>query len=85
MYKNGKDRAEETLLRLLAMNVADDALLHDLRVRGIKERCRAELNLLSKIEKASMEAKHRCDLVLQILAGDAPGPIEETLRNNEAK
>ena len=27
---------------------------------------------------------HRCGLVLQVLAGDALGPIEETLRNNEA-
>ncbi|MGO9721309.1 MAG: hypothetical protein ACLPOA_12160 [Methylocella sp.] len=66
------------------MNVADDALCRDLTARGIKDRCKAELDLLSRIEKASIEAKHRCGLVLQILAGDALGPIEETLRNNEA-
>ena len=35
-----------------AMNVAEDALCRDLGSRGIKDRCRAELNLLSKIEKA---------------------------------
>jgi hypothetical protein len=44
----------------------------------------AQLNLLSRIEKASIDAKDRCGLLLQILAGDALGPIEEMLRNNEA-
>jgi F0F1-type ATP synthase assembly protein I len=74
--------AEEDLIKV--MNVADDALCRDLAARGIKDRCKAELTLLSKIEKASMEAKQRCDLVLQILVGAVLGPIEETLRNNEA-
>jgi hypothetical protein len=46
-----------------AMNVADDALLRDLRARGIKDRCKAELNLLTRIEKASMESRERCELV----------------------
>jgi hypothetical protein len=81
-FFRGLKVAEDGLIEV--MNVADDALCRDLRARGIKERCRAELNLLSKIEKASLEAKHRCNLVLQILAGAALGPIEETLGNNEA-
>jgi hypothetical protein len=46
-----------------AMNVADDVLLHNLRARGIKDRCKAELNLLMRIEKAPMESRDRCKLV----------------------
>jgi hypothetical protein len=46
-----------------AMNVADDALLRNLRARGIKDRCIAELNLLTRIEKAPMESRDRCELV----------------------
>lgn len=53
------------------MNVADDALCRDLRARYIRDRCRAELDLLSKIEKASIEARDRCELVWQILDGDS--------------
>ena len=40
-----------------AMNVADDALLRNPRARGIKDRCKAELNLLARIEKAPMERR----------------------------
>jgi hypothetical protein len=81
-FFRGLKVAEEDLIKV--MNVADDALCRDLTARGVKDRCKAELDLLARIENASIEAKHRCSLVLQILAGDALGPIEETLRNNEA-
>ena len=52
-----------------AMNVADDALLHDRRARGLKERCKDDLALLDRIESVS-DAKQRCDLVWRLIAGD---------------
>jgi hypothetical protein len=43
-FLRGLKVPEEDLIE--AMNVADDALLRDPRARGIKDRCKAELNLL---------------------------------------
>lgn len=67
-----------------AMNVADDALYRNLGARGIKDRCKAELELLSRIEKAPMEARDRCELVWQILTGNSTEPIHNALREKEA-
>lgn len=66
-----------------AMNVADDALCRDLRVRGIKDRCKAELDLLARIKKAPMEARDRCDFVWGILSGEPTIGIDEALRKKE--
>ena len=66
-----------------AMNVADDAVCRDLRVRGIKERCRAELDLLSRIEEAHLGSRDRCDLVWQILKGESLQAIDETLKKKQ--
>jgi hypothetical protein len=66
-----------------AMNVADDALCRDLRGRGIKDRCKMELALLSRIEKASIESRDRCELVLKILAGTTVESIDEELQKKE--
>jgi len=63
-----------------AMNVADDALLRNLRARGIKDRCKAELNLLTRIEKAPMESRDRCELVWRILSDDSIEAVDETLK-----
>lgn len=68
---------------LEAMNVADDALCCDFRVRGIEDRCRAELALLSEIELASIESRDRCELMWRILAGDSLEVITEALRQAE--
>jgi hypothetical protein len=81
-FFRGLKVGEEDLIEV--MNVADDALCHNLTARGIKDRCKAELGLLSRIEKASIDAKDRCGLVFQILAGDTFRLIEETLKNKEA-
>jgi hypothetical protein len=51
-FFRGLKVAEEDLIKV--MNVADDALCRDLTARGIKDRCKAELDLLSRIEKASI-------------------------------
>jgi hypothetical protein len=67
-----------------AMNVADDALCRDLRNRGIKDRCRNELDLLSRIEKAPLESRDRCELVRRILAGDSIKLIDEELSKKES-
>ena len=64
--------------------VADDALLRNPRARGIKDRCKAELNLLTRIEKASMEARDRCELVRRILSDDSIEAIDEILKKKEA-
>ncbi|MDR3567191.1 MAG: hypothetical protein P4L43_04110 [Syntrophobacteraceae bacterium] len=63
-----------------SMNVADDALCRDIETRGIKNRCRNELELLCRIETASMESKDRCELVCRILDGDSIEAIGKTLR-----
>ena len=66
-----------------AMNVADDALCRDLRSRGIRDRCREELDLLSRIEKTPLESKDRCGFVKRILAGDPVKLIDEELNKKE--
>ncbi len=68
-FFSGLKVSEDDLIE--AMNVAEDALCRDLRSRGIKGRCMAELELLSGIEKASMESRDRCELVWRILTGDS--------------
>jgi hypothetical protein len=67
-----------------AMNVADDALLRNPRARGIKDRCKAELNLLTRIEKAPMESRDRCELVWRILSDNSIEAIDETLKKKES-
>lgn len=66
-----------------AMNVADDALVRDLGTRGIKNRCHVELDLLSRIEKAPIESRARCELLYQILQGESFETIDEALKKNE--
>jgi len=66
-----------------AMNVADDVLCRDLRARGIKERCRAELDLLARIERASLNARERCELTCRLLDGDVTDAIETALKEKE--
>lgn len=78
-YLRGLKVPEDDLIE--AMNVADDAICRDLRSRGLKDRCRHELNLLSIIEKASLESRDRCELVYRILNGDSLKTIDETIKN----
>jgi hypothetical protein len=80
-FFRGLEVSEDDLIE--AMNVADDALCRDLRSRGIKERCKAELNLLSRIEKATMESRDRCELVWRILSGDSIDAIDKILKETE--
>jgi len=73
---------EDNLIEV--MNVADDAICRDLRNRGIKDRCKDELVLLSQIEKASIESKDRCEFVCRILNGDQIKSISEELIKKES-
>ncbi len=67
-----------------AMNVADDALCRDRESRGIKNRCKAELEVLFRIEKTPMESRKRCELVWRILRGDSAEAIDAELNEVEA-
>jgi hypothetical protein len=62
-----------------AMNVVDDALFRDLHLRGIKDRCRAELDLIAQIKQALLESRVRCELVWRILAGDTVASVSAAL------
>jgi hypothetical protein len=48
-FRSLKVVQEEDLIE--GMNVADDTLRRDLRARGIKQRCKQELDLLTRIEE----------------------------------
>ena len=81
-FFSGLKVSEDDLIE--AMNVADDALFRDLRARGIKDRCRAEIELLSRIERAPMESRDRCELVMRVLAGEPSEAIDEAVKKKEA-
>jgi hypothetical protein len=81
-FFSGLKVSEDDLIE--AMNVANDALCQELRARGIKERCRAELDLLSGIENASIEARDRCELTCRLLDGESLAAIGEALKSKEA-
>lgn len=68
-----------------AMNVADDAILQDLRARGVKDRCKRELDVLTEITDASISAKGRCELALKILDGDAVDQIRAAMQKMAAE
>src|SRR5262249_52906351 len=68
-----------------AMNVADDALCRDLGSRGIKERCKTELELLSRIERAPITARERCGYIQRILAGEPVATVAVAIARAEFK
>ena len=65
------------------MNVTDDALCRDFQNRSIRDLCKDELNLISRIEMAKMESRDKCELLFHILAGDSCASIEEVLKEKE--
>jgi hypothetical protein len=46
----------------------------------LEDRCKAELDLLSGIEKAAVDSRVRCKLVLDIINGVPLPSIEEELK-----
>lgn len=81
-FLRGLKVSEDDLIE--AMNVADDALCQDLRGRGIKDRCKTELDLISRIKDAPMEARDRCEFVWRILGGESIDAVDEALKKKEA-
>ena len=80
-------RGLKTSKRVLlnAMNVVDDALLRDSGTLELEDRCKAELDILSRIEKAPIESKLRCELVLKIVDGAPYASIEEELKKKSMR
>ncbi len=62
-----------------AMNVADDALLRDQGLLGIRERSRSELELIARIETSPIESKDRCKLIWEVIKGSDPKTLAEKL------
>ncbi len=62
-----------------AMNVADDSLVQEINQRRIKERCKAELDLLLRIEKSPQKPQEKCGLVFRLLDGDSIKTIDALL------
>ena len=70
---------------LEAMNVADDALLRASGALELEDRCKLDLDILSKIEKAPIESKLRCELAWKIIDGAEIPSIEEDLADLVAR
>ena len=66
-----------------SMNVAEDALCHDLRSRGIKKRCMDELNLLARIESSPLDSRDKCGLVHKIITGSPIDAVNDELKEKE--
>lgn len=69
---------------IAAMNVADDALCRKLGTVGAEDQCNADLDLLSKIEKAPIESRPRCELVSMILDGYTSDLVNDELKKRES-
>jgi hypothetical protein len=80
-FLQGLKVAEEDLIE--AMNVGNDILCRSIHSRGVKGRCKAELDLLSEIKTALVDSRDRCVLVSRILAGDSVDLIHKQLREVE--
>jgi hypothetical protein len=63
-----------------AMNVADDALLRGSQARGLKARCKTELELLDMVTVTPMEPRQRCELVWRVIAGEDLSSMTAELR-----
>ena len=82
-FFRGLKTSKKVLLN--AMNVADDALLRDSGTLELEDRCKTELDILSRIEKAPIASKLRCELVLKIIDGAPIASIEEELKKRSMR
>jgi hypothetical protein len=69
---------------MATMNVADDAVCRNPGALDTEDRCKAELDLLSEIEKASLESRDRCELVCMILDGAPVELVDEEMKKRES-
>ena len=77
-FFRGLKTPKKTLLE--AMNVADDVILRDPGTFELEDRCKRELDLLSRIEEAPVEPRLRCNLVWKIINGAPIPSVEEELK-----
>jgi hypothetical protein len=73
--------SEEGLIE--AMNVLDDVILRERTLKGVKDRCKKELELLDRIETSSLESREKCELVLMVLADANTDVVEKALLEKE--
>ncbi|MDI7275315.1 MAG: hypothetical protein QME94_05005 [Anaerolineae bacterium] len=66
-----------------AMDVAGDAVVRHSMEREVGERCKAELEVLTKIDTSQLETRDRCDLVWKLIRGEKAEDIEEDLKRKE--
>jgi hypothetical protein len=67
------------------MDVAGDVILRDSGKFELQDRSKLELEFLTVIEGASVEAKVRCKLVRQIIEGTPIAEIEQELKKESDK
>ncbi len=67
----------------LFVNVAENALINNMRAQTIKERCDFGLDLLSRIAEAEMASEERYDLLMQIPDGNSSETIDNAIKEKE--
>ena len=66
-FFRGLKVSEDDLIE--AMDVANDAIVRSMATRGIKDRCKVELDLITQIEGASIDMHDKCGLIWKIIKG----------------
>jgi hypothetical protein len=82
-FFRGLEVSQDDLIE--TMNVANDATVAAAAKPKIKDRCKAELELLKRIEGASVDARKKCELVWKIIGGGEVQEIAAGLENMEKK
>jgi hypothetical protein len=82
-FFRGLKISEDDLIE--AMNVVDDAIVRDRFMPRVKDRCKVELDLLVRIERSSIDAREKCDLIWRMLSGDGADGITADLHEREKK
>lgn len=80
-FFRGLKVSEDDLIE--AMNVADDAIVRDRTMPRVKDRCKTEHDLFTRIEKSSIDAREKCDLIWRILSGDGADSITADIDERE--
>ena len=80
-FFRGLKVSEEDLIE--SMNVAEDVLCSDLSSRGIKKRCKDELDLLTRIEASLLDSRDKCGLVHKIITGSPIDAVNDELKEKE--
>jgi hypothetical protein len=82
-FLRGIEISEDALLD--AMDIGEDVVAKERNSRGIRDHCKAGLGFLSRLEKANLDARKRCDLVHGLIVGQSLNELEKTLSNHETE